>query len=162
MSSLGALSRRKGLKRGVLYVFCTFLPAFWSSQFPTSDSSAGRFLSAGSVFLSPRCGFGGGGGRKQEKFHLGGIVKAGEAASDRWGGLHQERLAKAAQAGGGLHHPQQGGFGDWGGVCCCFQHFYGTRLDCNTSVQLSLILSRIGTSLTGIINFSICNDTSAL
>lgn len=113
MSSLGALSRRKGLKRGVLYVFCTFLPAFWSSQFPTSDSSAGRFLSAGSVFLSPRCGFGGGGGRKQEKFHLGGIVKAGEAASDRWGGLHQERLAKAAQAGGGLHHPKQGGFGDW-------------------------------------------------
>lgn len=59
MSSLGALSRRKGLKRGVLYVFCTFLPAFWSSQFPTSDSSAGWFLSAGSVFLSPRCGFGG-------------------------------------------------------------------------------------------------------
>lgn len=74
--------------------FCTFLPAFWSSQFPTSDCSAGRFLSAGSVFLSPRGGFGEGGGRKEEKFHLGGVVKAGEAASGRWGGLYQERLVK--------------------------------------------------------------------
>lgn len=41
MSSLGALGRRKGLKRGVLYAFCISLSvAFWSSQFPTSDNFA--------------------------------------------------------------------------------------------------------------------------
>lgn len=53
MSSLGTLDRRKGLKRGVLYVFCISLStAFWSSQFPTSDNSACSSRQGRSVFLS--------------------------------------------------------------------------------------------------------------
>lgn len=54
MSSLGALGRRKGLKRGVLYVFCiSASAAFWSSQFPTSDNSARPLDGVCFFFLPP-------------------------------------------------------------------------------------------------------------
>lgn len=76
--------------------------------------------------------------------------KAGKISSWRhrksWrGSFRQVGWAAPGEAGQSRSGrcPQQGGFGDWGGVCCCFQHFYGTRLDCNTSAQLSPILSRL-------------------
>lgn len=143
MSSLGALGRRKGLKRGVLYVFCVPLSAaFWSSQFPTSDNSA-RPLD-GVCFSFFPLWFWGRWKEKAVKFHLRSIIKPGEAAAGRWVRYHS--IASPGRA-------------DLGRVFCIS---INTCLDYNTRVQLRPILSKIGTSSTGIMKFFICKDTPAL